>query len=84
MDKVPRFGRGDGGSIPSGGKKVNEPLAQLVEQLPLKQWVLGSSPKRLKFYFHTLSPHHTWQVFGVVVKSKARENILKYSGKSSS
>ena len=27
-----------------------EPLAQSVEQLPFKQWVVGSSPTRLTFY----------------------------------
>ena len=28
-----------------------EPLAQTVEQLPFKQWVIGSIPIRLTIYF---------------------------------
>ena len=41
MDKVLVFETSYGGSIPSKGTAL---IAQLVEQLPLKQMVLGSSP----------------------------------------
>ncbi len=33
-------------------KMVSEPLAQLVEQQPLKLWVVGSNPTRLTILLH--------------------------------
>ena len=42
-DKVLVFGTSDGGSIPPGSTDFG-PLAQLVEQYPLKVLVQGSSP----------------------------------------
>lgn len=53
MDRVLGFEPSDRGSIPLGGTRQFEvfeipgPIAQLVEQLPLKELVEGSSPPRL-------------------------------------
>ena len=44
MDKTRRFGRCDGGSIPSMGTRAG---SSMVEQLPLKQLVTGSNPVRV-------------------------------------
>ena len=46
MDNTRRFGRLIGGSSPPEGKLIYAPLAQLVEQGPLKTKVAGSSPAR--------------------------------------
>lgn len=43
-DKVSRFGRDDGGSIPSGRARAH---SSTVEQLPLKESVGGSNPPAL-------------------------------------
>ncbi len=45
MDRATPFEGGDLGSTPGGGTfKINPPIAQLVEQIPLKDTVQGSSP----------------------------------------
>jgi hypothetical protein len=65
MDRVLVFGTSDGGSIPSRGTKLVNghsslvvglttilgSVAQLVEQLPLKELVVGSIPARLTLPF---------------------------------
>ncbi len=44
MDKVLVFETSYGGSIPSEGINKNASLAQLAEQIPLKDKVPGSTP----------------------------------------
>ena len=44
MDRATPFEGGDLGSTTSGDTKISAPVAQLVEQRPLKAIVEGSSP----------------------------------------
>ncbi len=54
MDRALVFGTSDGGSIPSRGT-INGSVAQLVEQLPLKELVRGSNPRGLThLIFHAI------------------------------